>query len=334
MRYFRFLFLLLLLSQQMYSQNNYGVTVFGTAIISKDSILKRYQHNLNSLKSAYESNREKYLEANVALAQEISSTFQFSYVHIKLFQSYSGKFDFIIDVVEKKDSKRRLDFRTIHGKNLKDPDTIIEKWIEYQNLSFSLYRQHEISDMSCPVIHCVWSFNHPKLTSYLAFFNKKAPIHKDRLVHILDHSNSTQHRAAASFILAHAQIDNDELLRVLLPSVRDPKSVVRNNSLRVIYYIVRANPELDFNISKIITALDFPSFTDRNKALVILRSLPASRFSEKNLKRMIPVLLEVLEKKDAHNYRNAHRILQNISQKDYDVNDIQQWKLWGSKYLR
>lgn len=334
MSYFRFILLLLFLSQNMYSQNDYGVTIFGTEILSKKSVLKKYRHTLSSLKTLYESNRKKYQKERIALAKEISSEYQFSYVHIKLFRSYTGTFDFIIDVVEKKDSKRRLDFRTIIGKNIGDPDAIINKWIEYQNLSFTLYRQNEISDMSCPVIHCIWSFNHSKLTPYLAFFNKKAPIYKNMLIDILNTSNSPIYRAAASFILAHAHMDNNALLKVLLPSVRDPESTVRNNSLRVIYYIVRANPKLDFNVSEIISALDFPSFTDRNKSLVILRSLPVSRFSEKNLKRMIPILLEILEKKDAHNYRNAYIVLKNISGKNYDIKDIQRWKLWWAKYFQ
>lgn len=321
-------------SKDIYGQKSYGITVFGTEHISKQSFEKKYGSDLDNLKNLYENDREKYRQERVKVVEKIRHSYGFSYVNVRLFRSLSAKIDFIIDVVEKKDAARRLNFRSINSKSIKDPDGILDKWIEYQNLSYQLRRQNEISDMRCPVIHCVWSFNHPKLAPYLAFFNEKAPIHKNKLIEILNMSDSSDHRAAASFVLAHAKMDNEKLLKILLPSVRDPESVVRNNSLRVIYYIVRANPDADFNLSEVISTLDFPSFTDRNKALVILRSLPTSRFSKEHLNRMLPIILEILKKKDAHNYTNAHRVLKNISNKQFESDDIQQWERWVESKIK
>lgn len=321
-------------AESTYGQNNYSVTVFGTEIITKQSVLKKYQNQLNTLRGLYENDREKYRVEKDVLAKKICEVHGFSYVNVRFFRSYSGTVDLIIDAVEKKDAARRLDYRSIKVKDIKDPKGLLTKWTEYQRLSFDLYRKNEISDMSCPVIHCVWSFNHPKLAPYLTFLNEKAPSEKEKLIAILNTSNSPDDRAAASFTLAHANMENGELLKTLLPSVRDPESVVRNNSLRVIYYIVRANPNLDFDVSEVITTLDFPSFTDRNKALVILRSLPSSRFSKENLKRMLPILLKILEKKDAHNYRNAHTVIKNISGKDYGSDDLQKWESWVNTQIK
>lgn len=77
-----------------------------------------------------------------------------------------------------------------------------------------------------------------------------------------------------------------------------------------------------------------PSFTDRNKALVILRSLPLDNLTDNHCNRMIPILLEILEKKDAHNHRNAHLILQKLSKKEYGLDDLENWKEWANSFLK
>lgn len=111
-----------------------------------------------------------------------------------------------------------------------------------------------------------------------------------------------------------------------MPGVRDPESRVRNNTMRVIYYLVRANPDTPIDLSEIITALDFPSFTDRNKALVILRSIPLDGIRSADKRRLTRILIEILEKKDAHNYFNAHKVIKKLSGKDFSVDDIRRWK--------
>ena len=74
--------------------------------------------------------------------------------------------------------------------------------------------------------------------------------------------------------------------------------------------------------------LDFPSFTDRNKALVILRSIPFDNLVKEDAKRMAELLIKILEKKDAHNYFNAHKVIKKLSRKDYSIDDIASWKKW------
>ena len=104
--------------------------------------------------------------------------------------------------------------------------------------------------------------------------------------------------------------------------------------MRVIYYIVKAFPDSEIDLSMVVRALDYPSFTDRNKALVILRSLPLDHLNEEDAQRMISILLEVIEKNDAHNYRNAHQVLKNMSGLDYASDDLGSWQKWAMDFLR
>jgi len=310
----------------------YGITVFGSDLISKDEIIKNYSDELQILKGLYSSDRDKYDTKKVDLEKELMTLGDFAYANIRLFKSYTDNYDFIIDFVETKEARIRLNYRKIDTQHFDDTDGLIAKWMEYEDLSYQLFQDGEIKDYSCPVIHCIWSFNHPKLKPYLDFINEYAPRYKNTLIKILNTSGSSSQRASAAFLLAHSEMNNEDLLKILMPSIRDEESSVRNNSMRVIYYMARAFPNMEFNIPEIIDALDFPSFTDRNKALVILRSLPLNNLKKEDSKRLIDILVEILEKKDAHNYKNAHTVIKKLSQKDYAVDDIKSWENWANYF--
>jgi hypothetical protein len=313
---------------------DYSVTVFGTDLISKEEVINNCLDELQTLKSLYDSDRDKYKKQKIDLESKLLTFGDFTYANVRLFKSYTNDYDFIIDYVETKEAKIRLNYRTIETNRFDDRNGLIAKWQEYEELSYQLFQDGEIKDYSCPVIHCLWSFNHPKLEPYLEFFNTYAAKNKEALVKILNTSESPEQRASAAFLLAHTKMSNEDLLETLMPSISDTESVVRNNSMRVIYYIARAFPDMEFNIPEIINALDFPSFTDRNKALVILRSISLDNLKKEDLKRLSDILIEILEKKDAHNYRNAHTVIQNLSHKDFGEDDIESWKKWALDFYK
>lgn len=310
------------------AQSNYGITAFGTDRITAMQIKENYSTELDALLKQYDKNRAEFRKQKLAMEEKLNEDQHFSYVHIDLFKSYSDKIDFIIDFIEKDESEVRMAYRKVELKEIKDPDHVIEKWTAYSVASKKLFDNGEIKDMNCPVVHCTWSFNHPELTPFLMYFENNVPKNVNTLKEILVKSNSAEYREAAAYLLAHANLDVQNLINTLEPAIDDPSSLVRNAGMRVIYYAVRADYTLNIPLDKVITALNYPSFTDRNKALVILRSLPTSRFSKEQLKKILPILLEILKKKDAHNYRNAHTVLKNISGQDFPDTEIDKWKEW------
>jgi len=318
-------------SSSILAKSDYGLTVFGTNLITADQVKINYEKVLNDLIELDKSDSDGFEKRKLELESELKNN-SFSYVNIKLFESYSGNKDFIIDFVENKDAARRMAYRELKSKKLKDPDHLIAKWDEYAILSKAFYDKGEISEMQCPVVHCTWAFNHEKLTPFLDYFNSNAPKNASKLKELLIYSDDAEYRANAAFLLAHANIKTQDLVNLLEPAIEDPSSLVRNNSMRVIYYAVRENNNLEIPLDKIINVLDYPSFTDRNKALVVLRSLPYDKFSNNQIDRMIPILLEILEKKDGHNYKNAHEVLKNISGKEFADDDIKGWINWSESY--
>jgi len=316
------------------SQDNFKVTVFGTQTISANQISAQYQKTLVILQKAYENNKDAYQANRKQFATQLLKKGGFSYVSVYLLKDYVNNVSFIIDCVEKQDAVARLSFRHLKTLKLNDPAGLIAKWQEYETLSFQLFKKGEIRNMKCPVYHCIWSFNHLELQPYLEYFNKHVPNYQQDLIKILNQSGVVQYRANAAFLLAHAKIKPQELVKVLAPAINDPASLVRNNVMRVIYYLVREHQGIEINLDQVIQALNYPSFTDRNKALVILRSLPLYKtLSKARLKRVLPILIEVLEKKDGHNFHNAHKVLKNISGEEFALDDIHKWKEWSKQAL-
>jgi hypothetical protein len=319
---------LLSLSNRIQAQVTYGITAFGTETITASALRENYGHRLDELIRLKENSTAEFERQRTALEQELNTKNEFSYIKIHLFKSYSNKVDFIIDFVEHQDSAKRMAFRELNTKEYKDPDGLIEKWIDYAELSGNLFEAGEINDMSCPVVHCTWAFNHKELRPFLSYFESYVPKNSKVLEEVVVQSSSPQFREAAAYLLAHAKIDNQRLVKILEPTVTDPSSLVRNAGLRILYYAVKEDNTLQIPLDKVIQALDFPSFTDRNKALVILRSLPRSAFSKEQLKEFLPILLEILEKKDGHNYKNAHTVLKSISGEQFSETETHKWREW------
>jgi hypothetical protein len=309
---------------------HYSITAFGTDQISASQIQEAYGTELDELLKLYDDNRKEYEVQKQVLEAKLNERGSYAYINLQYFKSYANSISFIIDFVELADSAARLNFKPTPTRSLADPENLITQWRAYAKLSFTLFKNGEINDMECPVIHCTWSFNHPELKPFLDYFSTYAPKHKNELTTILLEANAIKYRAAAAFLLVHAEMPVQELVDLEMAAINDPSSSVRNNCLRVLYYAVRADNQITIDIDKIVEALDYPSFTDRNKALVILRSIPLNNLSTSQLSRLIPILLEILEKKDAHNYRNAHLVIKKISQMEYSADDLSNWHEWAN----
>ena len=89
---------------------------------------------------------------------------------------------------------------------------------------------------------------------------------------------------------------------------------------------------MELDLEKVIQALNYPSNYDRNKALVILRSVPLDHLTKSQIKKCLPVLLRCMEDED-HNASNAHLVLKKISGKDYELSDMENWKIWCDDFM-
>src|SRR5690606_30176660 len=98
--------------------------------------------------------------------------------------------------------------------------------------------------------------------------------HEELLYTIAEQSGDASQRGNALFLLAHTK-DAERLLPALGRSIHDPAEGVRNNAMRVLMFLAKARPELDYHVGDLIAAVDFPSSSDRKTAASTLAARAA-----------------------------------------------------------
>jgi hypothetical protein len=124
---------------------------------------------------------------------------------------------------------------------------------------------------------------------------------------VLKNSAEAHQRMAAAWIIAYAP-DKRAILGDLTDAVSDSNETVRNNAARalgVIAEFAATKPELGIHIdpSRFIDMLQSLTWTDRNKATMVLDSLTAAHDAEtlrRLRERALPALIEMSRWKDVH----------------------------------
>jgi hypothetical protein len=94
----------------------------------------------------------------------------------------------------------------------------------------------------CRVAHCILGFGHPELAPFEPRFVEKVPRVQDALTRVLREDANRDKRATAAFLLAYAATP-EQIAARLVPSIRDPEGMVRNNVLRVLAADAAGGPE-------------------------------------------------------------------------------------------
>jgi hypothetical protein len=239
-----------------------------------------------------------------------------------------------IDVVTRTDAARRMPFRRAPEETFDDPDGLVALWQSYQSKVFELARAGvslKIDAGQCPALHCLAPFERPELKPYLARFDAGARRNEERLYAIAARSGDKRQRATAIFLLAHAN-DAARLLPVLGRAIFDPDEGVRNNAMRVLIYVAREHPELDFPVHDLIAAMDFPGTSDRNKASYVVDALADQpRYRDTIRAEAVPTALRLLKLTQPNNHEPAYEILTKLSGEQYGERDYAAWQRWAEK---
>ena len=240
----------------------------------------------------------------------------------------------VVDVVEEADKARRMPFGEAPTGRFEDPGGLFALWDEFQQKVFELaYAGTVLQVEKCPVLHCIAPFELPALEPYLERFNVGAREHEEPLYTIAAQSGDASQRANALFLLAHTNTA-ERLVPVLGRAIHDPAGNVRNNAMRVLMFLAKARPELDYPVEDLIAALDFPTSSDRNKAgytLAALAGQPRYRAAIRN--GAVPIALRMLRLLKPNNHDPAYEILQLVSGESYGDRDYAAWEEWATANL-
>jgi hypothetical protein len=238
-----------------------------------------------------------------------------------------------VDVVEAKDMKARLTYGPEPKNDIEDPGGLLAAWREYESTYFRMLREQKIGPqrVSCPAFHCMGGYEHEALKPFGEKFTKGVPESQDKLARVLKEDKDPKDRAAAAFLLAHIK-DGKKLTELMLGSLKDPSSLVRNNATRVLVNVAMFHPEVAVPVKPFLPALDGPTMSDRNKAAAVLSGLLDRADGQALHAEVIqgggPLLLKLLRLEQPNNHDFAYKILKKLSGKDLGERDYAAWEKW------
>lgn len=217
------------------------------------------------------------------------------------------------------------------GKKSQGLKDLFEVWNEYEDKNIRLMKKNQMNlgEKVCPVTHCIWGFDDKELKEILPKIREGVAKYRNEIVEIIKNSSDYREREKAVFIFAHDDNYQDQA-NILINLTDDPNNSVRNNVMRVLGSIVSKYKVGHIDVNRIISALNYPYVTDRNKAayvlLGIVKNEPASH-------RIVithagKTLLELLKLQQPNNHDFAYQILKVLSQKNYSDRDYESWERW------
>jgi hypothetical protein len=309
-----------------------GVDVFGTGL-ARDAILATLGFELGAQVAFPSDSFRADVEAAEARLRE---RFDVAFVKISTISYFAGpeagNVYLTVDIVDRGD-EARMAFSPAPQQQIEDPAGLVAAWIEYEARAWELLRAGAL-DLSngsrCRGgFHCALGFGHPELEAAEERFIAGVPAHLAALRDVLTRDADPEQRAAAAYLLAYAPT-RERALEAVLPGVRDPSSLVRNNALRVLVEVQKNADRALLPLDLLLEALRFPQTTDRNKAayaiLFTVRNEP-ERFRARVLAGAGDVLLEMAALAQPNNRDPALEILRALSGQDHG-SDITAWRRW------
>ena len=305
-----------------------GWDIYGTDRINTIDLSQTFGSSLQICLDLYLKQQfEGYDSCRTQVSQGIKTTFHFASVDLSLIRYYPSPLSSpvygTIDVVEKDDVKFRMPFAPKPSAHFSDPDGLLKAWGDYLEAGSDLLSRHEISGLreECPAFHCIFGHKHPKLAPYERIFVEGVAKHENELRDIFLNDANDQHRANAAFLLAYTH-DGTALVSLLSKRLTDESREVRNNIMRVFINISYRHPEITIPLESVISALDFPNTTDRNKASAVVLfkvSNPSERekYRDTVMKRAVPHLLRMLRLNQPNNHDMAYSTLKILSGSDF-----------------
>lgn len=325
----------------------HGIDVYGLNAKESNAFLQRYEPRIaditNQLHDGILKDTDGFLGSQAgeaiikkrnALIETVKKAEGYLYVNFETVY-YSGNDYYTTVEIIKPSQKERLKYITGKSapKNYPKIHDVIDKMDEYREIGYKLLMAGKIQPKhnTCPVYHCSMGFDHPQLKPYLALFNQAVVHEKQFILNTLNQDPNPDRRGAAAYLIGHFD-DPQEIISVLLPHVKDPDEVVRNNVIRVISLTALKAKITTLDPAPFVALLDSPISSDRNKSLFLLAQLAQSKRGKTYLIHHADIpLLTILAMKQPNQQEFAYMIMKELSGQDFGEHNLRAWQAWMKK---
>lgn len=267
------------------------------------------------------------------MEQAVSGLGDFAFVELFLgrYLTSAERSEYItFDIVERREVAARMPFAPKPAGKVPDPAGLLAAWQDYSALGARLRAAGAVAfeRPPCPAYHCLWGSVTPELAAYEQRFMKEAAANKDALFKVLAGEADAGKRAAAVYVLAYVRAGKP-MADLMLKTLDDPSPEVRSAALQVLADMAVYHKDVFIEANKLLPALDYPTVSDRSKALAVLVGLSDDpNYAPYLRSRAAPRLLELLKQRQPNVHDLSYAVLGILSKESFDSRDYKAWQGW------
>ncbi|WNG36731.1 HEAT repeat domain-containing protein [Archangium violaceum] len=312
-----------------------GVEVFGSRKVPKEALLKLITLPApgTRLDTKDEAQQKEFVAKLIESKKRLTDTGSFAFIRMTVGQNMNHTMRVTVDLVDIGD-EWRMPFNPEPTGDVADPEGLIAAWSDYLKTFWTLRSQGAVPEWGMGTCRapmgCYGGFDHPELAPMEQRFIDGVPRGVDALVRVLREDKDSGKRMNALMLLTYLS-SPEQLVKALLPSVRDPYEGVRNEALRRIGSAQERSKKPGLvPIDPILEALWYPLASDRNKAgwtLVHILEVEGPVHRQQILDKAGEVLLEMASMQSELDREPARKVLAQLAGQDFG-DDITAWRRW------
>ncbi len=305
-----------------------GVEVFGSRKVPKEKLLAL----LTFPAPGTRMEEKELLPYLIESKKRLTEAYSFAFSRMSpVSWSTTRTMRVTVDLVDVGD-EWRMPFSPEPQGDAPDPEGLIAAWKDYNKKLWKLRSEGAVSmeTGTCRApIGCYGRFDHPELAPLEQQFVEGVPRHVDGLVRVMREDRSPGKRQSALILLGY-MTSREQLVRAVLPSVRDPDLGVRNEALRLLGAAQKDQQQVLIPLDTVLEALWYPSGTDRNKAgwaLVRIVETEGTARRQHILDKAGEVLVEMACAQEKIDHEPARKVLTALAGRDFG-DDGAAWRGW------
>lgn len=312
-----------------------GVEVFGSRKVPREKLLALI--TLPAPGTRLDKNNEQQKKDFIANLMEskkrLTETGAFAFLRMSVGESQNHTTSVTVDLVDIGD-EWRMPFNPEPAGEVADPEGLIAAWSDYLKTFWKLRTQGAVPEWGMGTCRapmgCYGGFDHPELAPMEQRFLEGVPRNAEALVRVLREDKDSGKRMHALMLLTYLS-SPEQLVKALLPSVRDPYEGVRNEALRRIGSAQEVSKKPGIvPIEPVLEALWYPLASDRNKAgwtLVHIMEVEGTVHRQRILDKAGEVLMEMAGMRSALDREPSRKVLTMLAGQDFG-DDMAAWRRW------